>query len=363
MAEEAMQQAEVIETPTEKMEFRLINPTEGGFLTHIEWNREELERAVRAKVAEYEGIAYTEDTVKAAKKDRAELNNLLKAIGERRKKVKSIISKPYDDFEAELKEVTALIEKQSDEIDSQIKAFEEKQKKEKKRKIEEAYDGAIGELRAVLPFEKVFNQRFLNQTFKLEVAISEIQQKIEQVKTDLGTIESMCGKYALNAKDVYVQTLDLSKALAEEKRLKELEEKLEADRIRKEKEDEERRKAEAERKAAEAEKAAEEEQKREAARKAEEERIRAQAEKDAESSVETPQEAVPKQEEDSSENEEPQTPMGQAIASIERQAFERAVEQQEKKVRAKFFAIGTREQLKGLTQYMRENGIQYGKVE
>ena len=35
----------------------------------------------------------------------------------------------------------------------------------------------------------------------------------------------------------------------------------------------------------------------------------------------------------------------------------------EKKCRAKFFAIGTKEQLKALVGYMKENGIKYGKVE
>lgn len=61
-----------------KMEFRLISPTESNFLKHIEWNKEELLAAVRSKVALYEGIVYTEETVKTAKNDRAELNNLVK---------------------------------------------------------------------------------------------------------------------------------------------------------------------------------------------------------------------------------------------------------------------------------------------
>ena len=60
-----------------KMEFRLISPTESNFLKHIEWNKEELLAAVRSKVALYEGIVYTEETVKTAKNDRAELNNLV----------------------------------------------------------------------------------------------------------------------------------------------------------------------------------------------------------------------------------------------------------------------------------------------
>ena len=127
-------EAEVVETavvPAGKMEFRLINPTEDGFLRRIQWNKEELEAAVRAKIAGYENVVYTEENIKAAKNDRAELNKLIKAIEERRKQVKNIINEPYAVFEAELKEITALINEPVALIDQQVKAFEEKQKEEK----------------------------------------------------------------------------------------------------------------------------------------------------------------------------------------------------------------------------------------
>jgi hypothetical protein len=332
-----------------KMEFRLISPTESNFLKHIEWNKEELLAAVRSKVALYEGIVYTEETVKLAKNDRAELNNLVKAIDERRKKVKEVINQPYAEFEKELKEITDLIKKQSAEIDEQVKAFETAEKEEKKAKIMEAYEKAIGNLAEILPFSKVFDQRYLNKTCKLASAIAEVQKKIEQVKTDLETIESVCGKYKLNAKDVYVRTLDLSKAMAEEKRLKDLEEKLEAERIQKEKAAEERRKAERIRK--------EEEQKEiERQKKAEEERIaaeKAEAEKkqsvpEMPQDIPTEQVAVPVQEPE---------PVVDPFAQTQPQSIP------EKKCRAKFFAIGTKEQLKALVGYMKENGIKYGKVE
>ncbi|MFR5399885.1 MAG: hypothetical protein ACLTH3_07645 [Lachnospira sp.] len=46
-------EAEIVETtevvPAGKMEFRLINPTEDGFLRRIQWNKEELEAAVKSK--------------------------------------------------------------------------------------------------------------------------------------------------------------------------------------------------------------------------------------------------------------------------------------------------------------------------
>lgn len=341
MATEEKQVVEETAVAPGKMEFRLISPTESGFLKHIEWNKEELLMAVRNKVASYEGIVYTEETVKSAKDDRAELNNLVKAIDERRKRVKEVINQPYAEFEKELKEITDLIKKQSAEIDEQVKAFEDAEKEEKKAKIMEAYENSIGNLEEILPFSKVFDQRYLNKTYKLETAISGIQKRIEQVKTDLETIESVCGTYKLNAKDVYVRTMDLSKAMAEEKRLKDLEEKLEAERIRKE----------------------EEQKEIERQRKAEEERIAAEkAEAEKKQSVpEMPQDvpaeqvAVPEKEENVPV-QEPE-PVVDPFTQTQPQPIP------EKKCRAKFFAIGTKEQLKALVGYMKENGIKYGKVE
>ena len=353
-------EAEVVETavvPAGKMEFRLINPTEDGFLRRIQWNKEELEAAVRAKIAGYENVVYTEENIKAAKNDRAELNKLIKAIEERRKQVKNIINEPYAVFEAELKEITALINEPVALIDQQVKAFEEKQKEEKKAAIKATYDENIGDLAEVLPFEKIFDSRYLNQTYKLATAQKEIVDKIDTVKTDLETIDSLDSKYKLNAKDVYIKTMDLSKALAD------LEEKLEADKRRKAEEEAERKRQEEIRK----QKEAEEQAKREAE---EEERKVAEAKKAQEAAAEV-------------EQTEPQSEIGKVIESIERSAFSQAIAReaqaapteqavdpftpkeepkQEKKYRVRFFADGTKEQLGKLIAFMNENNIKYGKI-
>lgn len=363
MAEEKIEQVEVVANAPAEMEFRLINPTEKGFLKHIEWNKSELERAVKEKVAEYSGVEYTEETLKSAKNDRAELNKLLKAIEERRKKVKEIVNRPYADFEKELKEVTTLIADQVKEIDVQVKKFEDNQKAEKKKKIKAAYDEAIGDMEDILPFDRVFAQTYLNKTYKLETAIEEIKKQIEEVRTDLGTIDSVCGKYKLNAKDVYIRTLDLSKALAEEKRMKDLEEKMEADRIKKEKEAEERRKTEEARKEAERIRKEEEKKEIERQKKAEEESIAAEKAEEEKSqtvpamskNVLEEKGTVPKKEENVPE------PEPDAVVDPFASAHHEPI--QEKKCRAKFFAIGTKEQLNALVKYMKENGIKYGKVE
>lgn len=328
---------------TATMEFRLINPTEDGFLRVIKWNKEELEAAVRQKIADYENVVYTEENMQQAKNDRAELNKLTKAIEDRRKDVKKKINEPYDTFEKELKEVLALIQKPVGMIDKQIKDFEDRQKEEKKASIKTTYDEVIGDLAEVLPFEKVFDSRYLNKTYKLGTAQAEVREKIQKVRTDLETIDSLDSKYKLNAKDVYIKTLDLSMALAENKRLSELEEKLEAENRRKEEEKrqaEERRK-EAERQAAERAKLEEEEKAQEAKKKEWQEPVIEQGKNVAEN-----QESAIKPEQNVSAAVDPFAPKREEV----------------KRFRTRFCAVGTREQLEGLINYMKENNIEYGRI-
>ncbi len=311
-----------------EMEFRLINPTEGGFLQHIEWNRAELEAAVKAKVAEYKGIVYTDDTIQVAKADRAELNKLKAAIEERRKMVKKEINEPYTKFEKELKEILALIDKPVGIIDTQIKDYENQKKEEKKKQIREAYSAAIGELEKVIAFEKLFDPRYLNATYSLQKAIADIQGKIERIKTDLQTIDEMCSDYKTNAQDVYLKTLDLSKAMAEEKRLRDLKEKMDADRKAKEEAERRRIEQEEQRRQELARRQAEEAQRREAERRAVQERAAAQA-----------------------SQAEPASGNGNTQAAPV------------KRYRATFWCEGTLEEIKALGAYMREHNIKYGKAE
>lgn len=312
----------------EMMEFRLINPTEGNFLRHIDWNKEQLEEAVKLKMSAYQNVVYTEETMGDAKKDRAELNSLIKVIEDKRKEVKKIINQPYNEFEEEVKEVLALIREPVELIDKQVKDFEEQQKEEKRQQLLEVYEDVIGDLKDVLSFEKVFDSRYLNKTYKFNDAKTEIEEKVQRVKTDLESIDSLDSKYKLNAKDVYIKTMDLSQAMAENKRLVELEEKLEADRIRKEKEEVERKKLEEERKKEEAIRA--EEAKKKEARRTEEAKQREESEKQ-----EVQQEEKPEQTEE---------------------------EEKPKQYKIRFEAIGTREQLEKLVAFMDENDIQRNKI-
>ncbi len=348
-----------------EMEFRLINPTEGGFLKRIEWNRAELEEAVRGKVAQYEGVTYTDDTIQAAKADRAELNKLKAAIEDRRKIVKKVINEPYTIFEKELKGILELIDKPVGIIDTQIKDYENQKKEEKKEQIREAYSAAIGELEKVIAFDRLFDPRYLNATYSLQKAIADIQGKIEKVKTDLQTIDEMCSDYKTNAQDIYLKTLDLSKAMAEEKRLRDLKEKMEADKRAREEAERRRIEQEEARRQELARRQAEEAKRREAERQAEQERAAAQA---AQAPREEPESGngntqavnvfgtsdnengqnVPENAQNDTGNTESVPGNTQAAPA--------------KRYRATFWCEGTLEEIKALGAYMREHNIKYGKA-
>lgn len=334
----------------EKMEIRLVNPTEDGFLQKIDWNKAELEANVRSIVEAYQGLVYTEDTVSDAKNDRAVLRKLLNEIEDRRKLVKKKCMEPYEVFESDLKDVTALIKEQISIIDGQVKEYENSVKEEKKARLQGVYTEAIGELAEVLPFERVFEAQYLNVSFKESKAATEIQEKIQRVKSDLAAIDALDSKYKLNAKDVYVRTLDMSQAMAENARLIKFEEQMEADRKRKA-EEEERRRVEAEARAKEAEERRRQEAERIAAERAEREKAlaeqQAQEERVSESGYNTP---VPDKTADV-QSEEP------AEKPAEKDALP-----EEKKYKATFYAIGTLQQLKDLQEYMKEHNIQFGKA-
>lgn len=369
-----MVEGEVVEEGTEgtelapvkaEMEFRLINPTEGGFLKRIEWNRAELEAAVKAKVAQYEGVTYTDDTIQAAKADRAELNKLKAAIEDRRKIVKKVINEPYTVFERELKGILALIDKPVGLIDTQIKDYENQKKEEKKEQIREAYSAAIGELEKVITFERLFDPRYLNATYSLQKAIADIQGKIAKVKTDLQTIDEMCSDYKTNAQDIYLKTLDLSKAMAEEKRLRDLKEKMEADKRAREEAERRRIEQEEARRQELARRQAEEAQRREAERQAAQQRAAAQA-------SQAPQE-VPESGNGNtqavnvfgtSDNENGQNVPENAPNNTEnaKNVPENAPAAPVKRYRATFWCEGTLEEIKALGAYMREHNIKYGKA-
>lgn len=171
-------------------ELSLVIQQPERFLTHITWNKDELKQFVLQKTADYQNVVYTEDALKGAKADRAYLNKLKKAISDRRIEVKKAIMAPYDEFEADVKEILMLIEKPIDAIDTQIKAYETQQKEARKQALKDHYDTAYSEsFRSMVPFEKILTDKMLLSSKSEKKAISELDAVEQKINTDLVTID------------------------------------------------------------------------------------------------------------------------------------------------------------------------------
>jgi hypothetical protein len=212
------------------MEFKLITPKEAEFLKEIRFNKEEIIGELKNRLGKYEGRHYDEHEIKEAKADRARLNKFKEAIEERRKEIKRKCLEPYERFEIEVKEVLEYVEKPIKAIDEQIKGYEEKGREEKREEIEEHYDNdsvSSPEIRKLLPLEKIFNEKWLNATYKIGDIRIEIFKSIEKFMKGLEVITSLKTEYEGQIKDKYIETLDLTAALAEKTRLEEQKKRLE----------------------------------------------------------------------------------------------------------------------------------------
>lgn len=339
----------------EELKLEIISPNEGQFLKKIGWNKDEIKKAVISITEQYKGLAYTEEQLQEAKKDRAMLNAMKKDISDRRIQVKKALLEPYDVFESEVKEVVALIDEPIEMIGKQIEAYEDKVREEKNTALAQFFSENIGELSEVVSYDRIFNPKWLNKTASLSSCKAEIQKIIDDINTDLAAIiSSVDEKYQVFAKDYYLQHgFNLSKALGEANRIQEMDKKAEAD--RKAREEAEREREEARKEA---------ERAKEEARKAQEEAELARKELEREKAL-AENEQAEKQAvfEEAKVTDVPVHENNVLVKENAAPASKGLAEEDTKIYKSSFVVRGTKAQLLMLKQYMIDNGIEFGKVE
>ena len=175
----------------------------------ISFNYEDLKRELTEKVNVYASMVYTDDQIQAAKADRANLNRLKKALNDERIRQEKDFMQPFNQFKAQVKELCSIIDTATASVDKQVKEFEEQQKQDKLLKIKEYFDGAF---------------KWLNASVSMKSIQGAIDAKMEQTAKDLAVIDSL-PSYAFEARECYMDTLDLARAVSEAHRLQEQAEK------------------------------------------------------------------------------------------------------------------------------------------
>ena len=183
----------------------------------IEFNFEELKNELTEKVAHYEALVYTDDQIKEAKADRANLNKLKKALNDERIRREKEYMEPFNDFKMKIGQIIAIIDKPIEVIDNQVKAYEEKCKAEKREEIEGFFDDTEAKP-SWLTLDMIFEERWLNASVSIKNVQEEIMIKVNKVNDCLDSL-SQLPEFSFEAIEVFKQTLDINKALTEGRRL------------------------------------------------------------------------------------------------------------------------------------------------
>ena len=223
----------------------------------IQCNFVEVKAYLANRLAQFDGVLFTEDTKADAKKTVASLRKEQKALIERVKEVKEEYMIPFNEFYAEAKEVIEMYDKPINFINEQVADYEAKRIEEKKAFIKELYDEFVGnsDVAEYLPLEKIYNPKWENATTNRKAICTELTQYRDNARVAVASIKGMQSDAETIALNMYKETLDLSPCLLyinqHEKTKAEIIAK-EQERVRREEEErirrEERERIEAERK-------------------------------------------------------------------------------------------------------------------
>lgn len=251
----------------------------------IEFNNEELKKNISDQVKEFDGSVFNEDSIQTGKIIVANLRKRKEEAKKVDKQVKTEMLKPYEEFHAKVTELTDLLDKPIDNINTQLDEMEEKRKAEKREQIKATYEELVDGFEEYIPIEKIYDSKWENKTTTMKSIKAEINKIVDSTAQAITTITNMNSEYVPEALEMYKKDLSVINAIAfindkeqtkarilEEEKAKRAEEE-EREKQRKEQEEERKHQAEIERIRA------EERAKLEAEQRAEQEKIGAEQER------------------------------------------------------------------------------------
>jgi len=190
--------------------------------TPLVWNYEELKTQLLTKLQDYKTLIYTADQIQLARTDRANLNSLKKALNDERIRREKEFLEPFNEFKAQVKELCELIEEPVQLIDAQVKEYENREKEAKREQCHKIFDdmASFPGKPDWLQFEQIFNEKWLNKTCSIKSITDEIVEKLKKIMADITVLSEL--EFSFEAIEEYKRSLDVSAAMAEGKRIAEI---------------------------------------------------------------------------------------------------------------------------------------------
>lgn len=196
------------------LEMKMTTDLQTALPAEIGFNFDELKLELTERLHHYNTLVVTEDAIQDAKTDRANLRKLRDAIDTHRKDVKKAYMRPFNVFEAQIKELTALIDAPIAAIDGQVKSFDEQQRNQKLTEIEAQYEELVPEtIRDIIPLSRILDQRCLNKSTTMKSITEAIQTRVKRTNVDLALLNGVEPKYMAATRAKYIETLDVNTAL------------------------------------------------------------------------------------------------------------------------------------------------------
>lgn len=183
-------------------------------LSAVVFNKAEMAAAIATINDRYKGLVVTDKA--EAKRDRAEVNKLLKQIDDARKSIKKQYEAPLKAFEADIKELVEPLKASGEAIDQQIKAIEERERQDKLEQLKAAYNGGV----LGIPFDMVFEPRYLNASVTVKKAVDEMTVKAAAKHEDIDAIEALNSPHYPALIQCYMDGATLADVLAYDNELK-----------------------------------------------------------------------------------------------------------------------------------------------
>lgn len=211
------------------MELTLQPKLEDGQITVVDLDSQ-LEMA-RSELKKYNYVV-TENNYKDAKRDKADLNKLVKQVSDARK---SFENKAFDKWKTDKNKIMDFekeVKGYSDELAKGMEAFDEKEREEKRVQIFEAWETLLEERNSdFYDLAPKFNDKWLNKSTSAKSIEDDLKSIHDKIIQDLGFLETFLPTDEIEAeqvKDAYFEEYDLTKAKMKADSLKALRERVES---------------------------------------------------------------------------------------------------------------------------------------
>lgn len=201
------------------VEFRLETDLAVIENTPIEANFDEMKSALTTMMQPYASMVVTLETVSTAKTDRARIRKVASRIDETRKTVKRIYTAPLKAFEDKCKELTAICDAASKNLDEQVRDFDERRATAKIDELRDFFEEQVGEADGYIEFDDIFNPRWKNVSFSIDDAKTEIVKKIEECEDGIDAIRALHSEFETTLLEEFRANHDLARCLKKNERL------------------------------------------------------------------------------------------------------------------------------------------------